>query len=98
MPPLEAVKILCARMVQERASTRGQPLGMGLFDISRARFYGKAEGPVYIELPEQEQGGIHCGLLKMSMYGTQDASAIWQRDYTGALESDGRVAGIANPA
>ncbi|CAK0882720.1 unnamed protein product, partial [Prorocentrum cordatum] len=98
MPPLEAVKILSARMVQERVSSRGQPLGMRFFDVSRAHFYGKAERPVYIELPEQEQDGIHCGLLKKSMYGTQDASAICQWDYTGVLESDGHVAGKANPA
>eukprot|EP00959_Pyramimonas_sp_CCMP1952_P219800 4595614-Pyramimonas_sp.AAC.1 len=32
------------------------------------------------------------------MYGTQDASAIWQRDYTAVLEADGHKPGKANPA
>ena len=32
------------------------------------------------------------------MYGTQDASAIWQRDYTDVLDKEGHVAGKANPA
>eukprot|EP00959_Pyramimonas_sp_CCMP1952_P201814 4220142-Pyramimonas_sp.AAC.1 len=59
MPPLEAAKILSAGMVQERVSSRGQPLGMRFFDISRAHFYGKAERPVCTGLPEQEQDGIH---------------------------------------
>eukprot|EP00959_Pyramimonas_sp_CCMP1952_P008082 169201-Pyramimonas_sp.AAC.1 len=32
------------------------------------------------------------------MYGTQDASAIWQRDYTAVLKQDGHESGKANPA
>ena len=98
MPPLEAVKILGGMMVQRRRSSRNRPLAMRFFDISRAHFYGKAERAVYIELPDTEADGVHCGLLKKSMYGTQDASAIWQRDYTAVLEADGHKPGKANPA
>eukprot|EP00959_Pyramimonas_sp_CCMP1952_P025191 528422-Pyramimonas_sp.AAC.1 len=98
MPPLEAVKMLGGLMVQNRSSERGKPLGMRFFDISRAHFYGLAERTVYVELPEEEQDGVHCALLKKSMYGTQDASAIWQRDYTAVLKQDGHEAGKANPA
>eukprot|EP00959_Pyramimonas_sp_CCMP1952_P389167 8154186-Pyramimonas_sp.AAC.1 len=32
------------------------------------------------------------------MCGTQDASAIWQRDYTAVLQDDNHAAGIADPA
>eukprot|EP00959_Pyramimonas_sp_CCMP1952_P347015 7267833-Pyramimonas_sp.AAC.1 len=85
-------------MVQNRSSKRGKPLGMRFFDISRAHFYGLAERAVYVELPEEEQDGVHCALLKKSMYGTQDASAICQRDYTAVLKHDGHEAGRANPA
>ncbi|CAK0886283.1 unnamed protein product [Prorocentrum cordatum] len=98
MPPLEAVKILGGMMVQRRRSSRNRPLAMRLFDISRALFYGKAERAVYIKLPDTEADGVHCGLLKKSMYGTQDASAIWQRDYTAVMEADGHKPGKTNPA
>ena len=51
----------------------------GIFDISRAHFYGTAVRRVFIDLPDEdkvEQGYDKCGLLLKSMYGTQDASHI----------------------
>ncbi|CAK0838398.1 unnamed protein product, partial [Prorocentrum cordatum] len=53
---------------------------------------------VCMELPEQEQDGIHCGSLAKSSRGIQDESAIWQRDCAWVLQSDGHVAGRARPA
>ena len=35
----------------------------------------------------KEQDGGRCGLLEKTMYGTQDASALWQDDYTQVLEN-----------
>ena len=44
MPPLEAVKILGAMMIQNRVSKRGKRLQMRFWDISRAHFYGEDQG------------------------------------------------------
>eukprot|EP00959_Pyramimonas_sp_CCMP1952_P359557 7529057-Pyramimonas_sp.AAC.1 len=59
MPPLEAVKMLGGLMVQNRSSDRGEPLGMRFFDLSRAHLHGQAERAVRVELPEEEQDGVH---------------------------------------
>ena len=50
-------------------------------------FYGTAECEIYVDLSEEEQDGEHCGLQMKSMYGAQDASALWQDDYTQVLEN-----------
>ena len=53
---------------------------------------------IYIELPDEDKtpGKEECGLLTKSMYGTQDAPAIWQAHYTGILESAGFKGGRSN--
>ncbi len=38
------------------------------------------------------------GLLQRGMYGTQDASRLWQNDYTALLVAGGFTPGVANPA
>ena len=43
---------------------------------------------VFVDLVEEDKahfGADRCGLLLKSMYGTQDASNIWQDDYTELL-------------
>ncbi|CAK0839220.1 unnamed protein product, partial [Prorocentrum cordatum] len=74
---------------------------IGFFDISRAHFYGKAQRRIFVELEEEsrkEHGEDKCGLLLKSWYGTQDASKIWQGDYTELLEEHGYKAGMSCPA
>ncbi|CAK0865787.1 unnamed protein product [Prorocentrum cordatum] len=74
---------------------------IGFFDISRAHFYGKAQRRIFVELEEEsrkEYGEDKCGLLLKSWYGTQDASKIWQGDYTELLEEHGYKAGVSCPA
>ena len=44
----------------------------------------------------KEKGFV--GLLLRSMYGTQDASNLWQEDYTGTLAQRGYTPGWSNPA
>jgi len=39
-----------------------------------------------------------CGLLKKSWYGVQDASRIWQGDYTQLLTDAGFKVGVSNAA
>ena len=97
-PPSECIKMLATIMVQKQVSIRGKRLAMRIWDIKRAHFYGKAQREIYIELPEEEQDGVHCGLCLKSWYGTQDASHIFQHHYTNILEGDGHNAGLAIPA
>lgn len=39
----------------KRKSRRNQKLKLGLWDISRAHFYGTPKRKVYIELPNQDE-------------------------------------------
>ena len=91
MPPLEALKVLCSLMVSMKVSKVGVALKIGVIDISRAHFYGKAKRDVYIKLPEEEQmiNPGKCGKLLRSMYGTQDASSCWKFEYVGVLKLAG---------
>ena len=57
-------------------------------DISRAQFQGTAQRLIYIRLPAEDRekyGEDKVGRLIKSMYGTQDASRIWQLDYVNLI-------------
>ena len=86
MPPLEAVKVLVSIMMS--VTTKGKSLKFRHYDISRAHFQGTAQRLIYIRLPaEDRQKYIEdkVGRLVKSMYGTQDASHIWQLDYVNRI-------------
>ena len=51
-PPLEAMRLLCSLWSSQQVSRNGQRLKLGLWDISRAHFYGTPKRTIYIELPE----------------------------------------------
>ena len=58
------------------------------YDISRAHFRGTGQRLIYIKLPtedRQKYGEDKVGRLIKSMYGTQDASHIWQLDYVNLI-------------
>ena len=78
VPPLECVKAL----MSVSWLNRGKPLKLIHFDISRAYFQVRAQRLIYIRLPEDRQayGEDKVGRLIKSMYGTHDASHIWQLD------------------
>ena len=97
MPPLEAMKILGSKMVTVKVSKpRRKPLKLKLYDISRAHLYGVAKRKVYVTLPMEEHEEGKCGLLEKSMYGTQDAAAIWQDDYSVLLIANGFKRGVSS--
>ena len=92
--------MLCSLKVSMKTSRKGNPLKLAHFDISRAHFMPKARRELYVELPDEDpmkQKGF-VGLLLRSMYGTQDASNLWQEDYTGTLVQRGCTLGRSNPA
>jgi hypothetical protein len=109
MPPLEAFMFMVSLFITwsragspaAQAAGKKKPYKLALFDISRAHFYGKAKREVYVDLVEEDKdefGHDKCGLLLRSMYGTQDASCIWQEDYVELLTSGGYRRGISNGA
>ena len=100
MPPLEALKLMLSLKSSKKKSRKGKTYLMAHFDISRAHFMPKAEREIYVELPNEDpmkaQG--YVGILERSMYGTQDASNLWQKDYSELISEDGYVSGKSNPA
>ena len=83
MPPLEAVKVLVSIMMSVSLSNKGKSLKLRHYDISRAHFQGTGQRLIYIKLPAEDRqkcGEDKVGRLIKSMYGTQDASHIWQLD------------------
>ena len=88
MPPLEVVKVLFSIMMSVSLSNKGKPLKLRHYDISRAHFQGTAQRFIYIKLPaedRQKYGENNVGRLTKSMYGTQDASHIWQLHYVNLI-------------
>ena len=83
IPPLEAVKALVSIMMSANWTSKGELMKLRHHDISRAHFQGTAQRLIYIRLPAEERqkcGEDKVGRLIKSMYGTQDASHIWQLD------------------
>ena len=72
-------------MVSEAASQGAQGAGsvrLMTLDFKRALLYGNCERELNGEVPAEDdriQGRDVVGKLKRSMYGTQDAPAVWQR-------------------
>ena len=98
-PPLEAMRLLCSLWATKQRSAHGEKLKLGLWDISRAHFYGTPKRKIYIEIPSEDprsEGGTMCGLLQKSMYGTQDAPNIWQAHYSSILLGAGYERGKSN--
>ena len=95
MPPLEAAKILCSLLASKRTSRSGKLLKLALYDISRAHFFGESQRAVYVSLPEGDEADNMCALLHKTMYGTQDASHVWQEHYSRKLIERGFVQGQA---
>ena len=88
MPPLEAVKVIVSMMTSVSLSNKGKPLKLRNCDICRAHFQGTAQRLIYIKFPaedRQQYGEDKVGRLIKSMYGTQDASHIWQLDYVNLI-------------
>ena len=76
-PPLEALKLL----ISTAASKRHGGVHMMFSDVKRAYFHAPATRELYVEVPKEDpnwQPGF-LGRLKLSLYGTRDAAANWQR-------------------
>eukprot|EP00435_Cladocopium_sp_Y103_P070140 s53_g34.t1 len=101
-PPIESVYALMSSFMTRRSRDEERKL-MAAWDVSRAHFMGKAARDIYVELPEEDKvhpgdEGPMMGKLLRSMYGTQDASQIFQKDYQDWLKSKGAAFSALCPA
>jgi hypothetical protein len=99
-PPLEAIRVLVAKVSSEEPSTTKDPLKAMLVDVSRAHFYAPAVRDVFVELQREDPrsgDGVTCGRLLKTMYGALDAAEQWGLHYTQTLVDAGFIHGRASP-
>eukprot|EP00435_Cladocopium_sp_Y103_P033093 s1902_g8.t1 len=101
-PPIESVYALMSAFMTRGSRDEERKL-MAAWDVSRAHFLGKAARDIFVELPEEdkvhpEDEGPMMGKLLRSMYGTQDASQIFQKDYQSWLKDKGASFSALCPA
>ena len=83
----------------------GEPLGSKVFmlnDVSRAFFEAPAKRNICIEMPKEDmtESDIRhgkVGHLRMSLYGTRDASPNWQQEVAKEMRGWGFSRGTYNP-
>jgi len=97
MPPLEAKKMLFSLAASARHRS-GRPYKIGFIDVKKAYLYAKSTRPTYVRLPPEEKApeGM-CGLLQVSLYGTRDAAANWEAEYSQTLKNAGFCQGASSP-
>ena len=83
-PPLEALRLLMSEAATEGAGDKAPKVVM-LNDVARAFFEAPMRRMVCVELPaealgENEAGADVVGFLELSLYGTRDAAANFQRE------------------
>ena len=70
-----------------------------LSDVKRAYFHAPTDRELYVELPKEDPKwklGL-LGKLRLSLYGTRDAAANWQKCVSEHLVSIGFKPGKSNP-
>ena len=85
MPSVEVVKVLVSIMMSVSLSNKGKPLKLRHYDINRAHFQGTVQTLIHVRVPAGIVRNLEVGRLVKSMYGTQDASHIWQLDYVNLI-------------
>ena len=104
MPPAESLRMLVSYMQSEddsdhSAGSSALDRKMAGWDISRAHFYGDVQRPLFVQLPQQPgESRPEVKRLLKTMYGTQDASHVWQGHYTQTLKDAGFEPGLASNA
>ena len=73
---------------------------MMVLDVRRAHFYARALRRIFVEMPREDPRYEECqgvAELLMSLYGTQDAAANWEAEYSDKLQGWGYKKGEASP-
>ena len=98
MPPQEGLKVLISHMQTQQVDEDGADLELGVWDVSRAHFYGKSKREVFTTLPPGYEEPGFCARLLRTMYGTEDAASIWHDTWAEHVEKNGYTCGSACPA
>ena len=102
-PPIECLRILLSVMttqIEQSTLQLDDQMEMLILDVRRAHFYAKALRRVFVEMPKEDPRWHECqgvAELLMSLYGTQDASANWEAEYSKCLIEGGYQKGEASP-
>lgn len=84
-PQYETVKLFASEAMTRRWSAKGKGLKLGFLDVRRAHLRAKAQRDVFIDLPDEDATPGMRGRLLMSLSGTRDAAANWEKEYTSCL-------------
>ena len=99
-PPLEALRYLIHEAAAVRPDEKIGSKVLMINDVARAFFEAPATRNLCVELPEEdkEEGeGDMVGKLEMSLYGTRDASANFQKEVKEFMLRIGFRQGRYNP-
>ena len=87
------------RLLLSKAATRvkGKLIRKLLFiDAKKAHLNPRCEEDVYVQLPEEAEGGPdECGKLNFWLYGFRPAAHAWENHYAEKFESEGFLRGEA---
>ena len=98
-PPLEAVKFLMSEAMTKRVSRNGRQLKLSFIDVKKAHLCSEVLRELYVEPPpEANEPPDIVWRLQRALYGTRDAAAAWEREWTRTLNSIGFESGVSNPA
>jgi hypothetical protein len=101
-PPLEAVKMLISESAtMEKGQCLEEEKVMMVNDVARAFFEAKMHRDLCVEIPEEAKENDDwekdvVGYLKMSLYGTRDAAANFQKEVTNFMKQQGYTVGKYN--
>ena len=85
-PPLEAVKFLISEAMTKRVSRNNRPLNLSFIDVKKAHLFSGVLRELYVEPPpEANEPPDVVWRLQRAMYGTRDAAAAWEREWTKTL-------------
>ena len=78
-------------MVSRAATTQDswEPKSIAIMDVKTAFLYGNSRRRIYIRVPHEDPRSTQPGkvaLLKKALYGTRDASQIWQDELRSTLK------------
>ena len=86
-PPLEAVKLLISEAMTKRVSRNNRLLKSSFIDVKKAHLCSDVLRELYVEPPpEANEPPDIVWRLQRAMYGTRDAAAAWEREWTKNVE------------
>ena len=97
-PLLEAVKFLISEAMTKRVSRNNRPLKTSFIDVKKAHLCSEVLRELYVEhSPEADEPPGIVWRLQRAMYGTRDAAAAWEREWTKTLNFVRSESGVSNP-